>query len=149
MEVLRSITIEEPKTIEFESASLLPAINLNLLIDAEFYTGGWWCEKNGKLCCVKDYKIFTTTEDSDLYSPPSNYYIRPALKIKDMGGCKPGDIFRIGWFKFRIISEEYALCLQDIGLSTFDTIGNPYEGSYSEEVVNKWFKLIQDLNQMK
>lgn len=72
--------------------------------------------------------------------------VRPALQIKNLesSNLKIGDIFEFGGKPFKIISDNLAFCVTDIGEHCFREDwqaddANDYENSDVKKYVNDWF----------
>ena len=69
--------------------------------------------------------------------------VRPALQISNLESSNLliGDVFEVGDYKFRIISEDLAwMYEQDIGQHRFDEETNVYEQSEIKQFVDDWFE---------
>lgn len=142
MFVKKQIQTYTPEQIEFEGAILLSVEEAQswLTEKEREYENYWWLrtpERYGRACFVF-YDGYVS--QSGNYTDDLND-IRPALKIKNIGNLKVGDIFKIGEYNFKIISPELAwLYHQDIGTDIFDKETNVYENSYIKKVVDKWYE---------
>ena len=74
--------------------------------------------------------------------------VRPALQIKNLesSNLEIGDIFELGGYEFKVISENLAwMHKQDIGCCAFNKDlenGNNYETSDVKKFVDEWFKAL-------
>ena len=129
--------------LKFKGATLLYADEAsNLLTEQERkYRIEWWLRTPGN---ISDYVCYVHGNGCVHYigSPVrSNFGIRPALQICNMGGFNVGDIFSIGKYYFKIISPELAwMYNQEIGSSIFDRKYNYYMGSHIKNIVDAWYK---------
>jgi hypothetical protein len=66
--------------------------------------------------------------------------VRPVLMLEDLhySRFKPGDMFVYAGLPFIIISMQLALCLDDLGLATYD--GSNYESAEVKKLVDNWFE---------
>ncbi len=110
------------------------------------YYNCWWLRSpgyDGYVACVE--------EDGNIYKygfdiyPGENFRgkaVRPALEIFNLenSSLKIGDVFKIGKYKFKIISPELAwLYRQKIGTEHFDKHSNLYENSSIGSFVDDWY----------
>lgn len=144
MFVKKQVQTYIPEQVEFEGATLLSVEEAQswLTEEEKEYENYWWLctpdRNNNRCACFVFY---------DGYISPSGNYtddlndIRPALKIKNIGNLKVGDIFKIGEYEFKIISPDLAwLYHQDIGTDIFDRETNVYENSHIKKVVDEWYE---------
>lgn len=142
MFVKKQIQTYIPEKIEFEGATLLSVDEANSwLIEKEReYEDYWWVCTPGS----GSYACFVISDDYVYHTGNSVYdidSIRPALKIKNIGNLKVGDIFKIGEYEFKIISPDLAwLYHQDIGTDIFDKETNVYENSHIKKIVDEWYE---------
>ena len=72
-----------------------------------------------------------------------NFCVRPALEISNLEASNLliGDVFEVGNYKFRVISENLAwMYKQDIGDHRFNDETNVYEQSEIKHFVDDWFE---------
>ncbi len=136
-------------SIEIKSATLLSIEEAKtLLTKEERKYGNWWWLRSP----VNDqnYVAYVSLGGSVLYNGDfiyvDNVSVRPALNIDfDSSDLKIGDVFDFGGKKFRIISDNLAFCLEDIGKRYFTLnwrakTSNVYEFSDVKRFVDSWFK---------
>ena len=105
----------------------------------------WWRLRSpGRL---SKYAADVRTDGAVNYSGDGVYYdnfcVRPALEISNLESSNLliGDVFEVGDYKFRVISEDLAwLYEQDIGQHRFDEKTNIYEQSEIKQFVDDWFE---------
>lgn len=144
MFVKKQIQTYIPEQIEFEGATLLSVEEAKSLLTEQEreYENYWWLRTPGKndsnYACLVFYDGYVS--QSGNYTDDLND-IRPALKIKNIGNLKVGDIFKIGEYEFKIISPDLAwLYHQDIGTDIFDKETNVYENSHIKKIVDEWYE---------
>ena len=144
MFVKKQIETYVSEEAEFDGATLLSYREVSLLLTERerMYKDDWWLHTpgyNSSLACNVDY-LSGVHRDGD-YVYFSYYSIRPALKFKNIGNLKVGDIFKIGDYDFKVISPELAwLYHQDIGIDIFDRKTNIYENSHIKKVIDEWYE---------
>lgn len=148
------------KTISKEELEITGATLLSIEEAEEYlrrveraYNCWWWLRSPG------DYYNYTANVYyyGDIYKNGHNVgynngYVRPALQIKNLesSNFKIDDIFELGGFEFKIISDNLAwMYKQDIGQYVFNKDvkkGNDYETSDVKEFIDKWFERIVMFN---
>ena len=136
-------------TFKFKTATLLSVDEARKLLskrDRE-YPHWWWLRSPGysRNCAAYvnrggsvDYGGFDVSYGSGC--------VRPALKINlESSGLTIGDTFSFGGKTFKIISDELAFCLEDIGTHCFRKDwkapdANVYEVSDVKRFVDAWFE---------
>lgn len=144
------LTIKDVKILR---ATLLSAReSLTLLTDDDREYKGWWWLRSP---CYGASKAPAVNSHGVAYSRglPVHYisgYVRPALIGEfNVPNCTIGDKFVFGNLTFKIISDNLAFCLGDIGQylfyddlksgrNNFDDV-NDYETSDIKQFVNEWF----------
>ncbi len=107
----------------------------------------WWLRSPGD---ALTHAAYVYSDGLVNYRGCAAYYadgiVRPALKI-DLGssGFKIGDKFIFGKKLFKIISNDLAFCLEDIGITRFRNDwkawdANDYEESDVKKFVDKWYE---------
>lgn len=153
--IIKSIVKEE---LEITGATLLSVEEAKkyLTVEERIYDNWWWLRSPGygadrALHIRCDGSIFL---DGD-YVDTTDVYVRPALQIKNLefSNIKIGDIFELGGFEFKIISDNLAwMYKQDIGWYVFNKDikkGNDYKTSNIKNFVDKWFEILMFNNWRK
>ena len=133
--------------LEFKGATLLSADEASNLLTVQGRKNKdyWWLRTPGHdssyACIVSRYGSVS------YYGSPvrTNFGIRPALMLSNLGTFKVGDIFNIEDYYFKIISPNLAwLYKQDIGgKEDFDAKSNDYETSHVKQVVDAWYEELR------
>ena len=139
---------------EIKSATLLSVEEMETLLadDERIYKRWWWLRSPGR-----DQNIAASVSIGGSVRYYGNYVdygsgcVRPALIINfKSSDYKIGDTFVFGDRVFKIISDDLAFCLEDIGCHCFrhdwNAAGaNDYERSDIKKFVNAWFEIaMQD-----
>lgn len=131
------------------SARLLTTKEAETLLSEEDrkYNNWWWLRSPGNL---QDYAanvyIDGSVDDFGNYVGFANFCVRPALIINlKFSDYTIGDTFTFDDKPFKIISDELAFCLEDIGQCCFRkddnaSDANDYEKSDVKKFVDQWFK---------
>ena len=136
-------------TFIFKEATLLSVNEAKKLLsikDRE-YSNWWWLRSPGHY----QYSAAIVNLDGSVYYPGYSVNIdydcvRPALKINlESSGFKIEDTFSFGGKTFKIISDDLAFCLEDIGTHCFRKDwkapdANDYEVSDVKRFVDAWFE---------
>lgn len=140
---LNELTIKSASLLSIEEAA-------NLLSEEDRkYKGYWWLHP-----AIRDDEFAPDVEPDGSISYCGDYvntddtYVRPVLNIllSQTGGIKPGEVFFFGDKPFKIISENQAFCMGDIGKCSFNkTIydKNNYETSLIKEYIDGWFNQVR------
>ena len=136
-------------TFKFEGATLLSVDEARKLLskkDRE-YSNWWWLRLPGY---YQDYAAYVSTDglvDCTGYDVDyADVCVRPALKINlESSGLTIGDTFSFGGKTFKIISDDLAFCLEDIGTHCFrkdwkTPDANVYEASDVKKFIDAWFE---------
>lgn len=150
--VKRTITIAIAKEFDLNilEATLLTideAIKLPMRLRK--YNGWWWLKSRGRgfdlVACVNRDSFINDNYGADVGNPYGK--VRPALVISNLefSNLKIGDTFKFGDKDFEIISNNLALCLDDIGTCAFredweSPDANIYEKSDIKKYVDEWFE---------
>lgn len=114
----------------------------------------WWLRSPGyeQICAAGVfYDGSVSFSGGDVYDDDG--CVRPALTISNLqsSNLQVGDVFKFGGYKFKVISNKYALCEEVIGRCAFRKEwnakdSNVYEKSDVKKFVDNWFNLsIQDI----
>ena len=134
------------KNLKINGATLLSIEEAESLLTKEElkYRYWWWLRSPGNL---SKYAALVYNDGGVGYNGISVIYgdscVRPALKISNLqsSNLSIGDVFEVGDYKFRIISENLAwLYEQNIGQLRFDEETNIYEQSEIKQFVDNWFE---------
>lgn len=135
------------KGITFTGATLLSADDTMCYLskeDKEYYVE-WWLRTKGEWSDAASYVFVNGIVSNVGIDIRRHNAIRPALVISNLGGFKVGDIFNIENYEFKIIHPFLAwMHKQDIGTDSFDESSNDYESSYIENIVDSWYKTLQE-----
>lgn len=110
--------------------------------------GWWWLQSPGYNSHYAAYVRndgLVSINDGEINS--DNNDVRPALRITNLNDYKVGDDFKFGGKWFRIVDENTALCLDNIGVQEFDEKSNDYEKSEIKQFVDDWFDSAQNKNE--
>lgn len=135
--------ITKEKELEILGATLLSIEEVETLLTQEErkYKNWWWLRSPGigsdHAAFVYDFGFVNTLGYHIDYTFGT---VRPTLIIKLNSNFKIGDIFIFNNKKFKIISKEYAFCLEDIKKTYFSKYNNNYEKSNIKKYVDNWFK---------
>ena len=106
--------------------------------------GYWWQLRSPGY--YSDYVAFVSSSGSvnsvnscGNYDYSSNGAVRPALRISNLNDYKVGDDFKFGGEWFRIIDDNTAFCLNNIGVRKFNEESNNYETSKIKDYIDNWF----------
>jgi hypothetical protein len=135
--------------LKIEGATLLSVHEAETLLPKEgrVYSAWWWLRSPGTSQNLAADVIDGT---GGVYGDGSNVIIsdncvRPALKISSgSSGFKIGDTFSFGGKTFKIISDDLAFCLEDIGICCFRKDykafdANIYGASDVKIFIDAWF----------
>lgn len=111
------------------------------------YHNWWWLRNSSyiyyRAACVDHRGYFI---DGGYFVDDYSNVVRPALQIKkpNSSNLKIGDVFEFGGKTFKIISNNLAFCLSDIGTCAFRRNwkaedANDYEKSDVKKYVDEWF----------
>ena len=149
MKVKQVIAVEKTQELEITGATLLSVEESEKLpIELRKYDNCWWLRSRGYRSdlAISVYSDGSVGEYGDSLDR-SNNVVRPALQIKnlDITVFKIGDTFEFGGKEFKIISENLAFCLTDIGSHCFiedlkSEDANAYEKSDVKKFVDAWFE---------
>ena len=136
--ILRNLKIHGATLLSVEEAK-------NLLTEEDCkYPCWWWLRSPGT---SSDYAANVYGDGGVNFGGDrvdnDNNCVRPALKISNLESSNLliGDVFEVGDYKFRVISEDLAwMHEQDIGLRRFDEKTNIYEQSEIKQFVDDWFE---------
>lgn len=141
--------------LEITGATLLSVKEAEQVPKKDRAIGDWWW-----LCSPGDYTYSAAYvyDDGSVHSHGNgvndySYAIRPALQISlECSDLNVGDIFSIGKYQFKIISETRALCTEIIGRCAFredwkTDDSNDYEMSDAKKYVDSWFDELSKKNQ--
>lgn len=134
--------------LKFEGATLLSVYEARTLLSEEGrkYPHWWWLRSHG---IFRDLVAYVLYDGSILQAGgivASEGCVRPALKISpESSGYKIGDTFSFGGKRFRIISDNLAFCLEDIGFCCFREDykafnANVHDASDVKRFVDAWFE---------
>ena len=135
---LRNLKINGATLLSVEEAENL------LTMEDRKYRCWWWLRSPGDFSdCAASvygggdvyYRGYGVDSEGDC--------VRPALKISNLQSSNLliGDVFEVGDWKFKVISENLAwLYEQDIGSHRFDEETNIYEQSEIKQIVDNWFE---------
>ena len=138
--ILKNLKIAGATLLSIEEAE-------NLLAEKERkYHCWWWLRSPGS---NSNYAAGVYNVGDVYYYGSSvrggNGCVRPALQISNLESSNLliGDVFEVGNYKFRVISENLAwLYEQDIGQRRFDKKTNIYEQSEIKQFVDDWFERV-------
>lgn len=140
--------ITQKEQLDIVGATLLSIKEAEKLpLELRKYANWWWLRSPGK---DSDFAASVNTLGTVLYNgdaiSSSRDAVRPALQIKNMqpSNLQIGDIFEFGGKIFKIISDNLAFCLTDIGMCEFRKDwkaenANDYENSDVKKYVDEWF----------
>ena len=136
------------KNLKINGATLLSIEEAENLLTKENrkYHCWWWLRSPG--CSSYFAASVYTVGDVDyggFYVDDDSFCVRPALQISNLQSSNLliGDVFEVGNYKFRVISENLAwLYEQDIGQRRFDKKTNIYEQSEIKQFVDDWFERV-------
>lgn len=119
--------------------SVKEAEDLMFASDRKFHDF-WWLSDDGKMpfLAATVYPNGQILEQGDV--KVMRYAIRPVLVIADSTGPQVGTRFIYAGHLFKMISNDLAFCLDDIGVGCFDSYSDIYEESDVKIVIDKWFK---------
>lgn len=130
--------------VEFLSARLLDVDEAKALLSEEDrrYNDWWWLCSLGADQFDVAFVGYNGSVDEDGGSVNyADVTVRPVLVMSENDSLEIGDIFYIGKYKFKVISNTLAwLYDSDIGYHYFDEKTNNYETSEVKEFINNWFK---------
>jgi len=137
--------------LEITGATLLSIEEAEKLpIELRKYNCWWWLlssDNNFLRAPIVNYDG-TPRRNGDFVEHRDNV-VRPALQIENMqfSNLKIGDIFEFGGKPFKIITDELAFCLSDIGTCKFrkdwkSKDANDYEKSDVKKYVDDWFNNV-------
>ena len=108
------------------------------------FTNNWWLYDAG---CSDGYVMHVTYEGNiNRYGTNikiDEYSVRPVVQLANIEPVmyRCGDMFEIGTYKFKLITNNLAwLYSQDIGRTYFDKDYTDYNKSYIKEYINDWLK---------
>lgn len=132
--------------LSIEEAEQLP-------LELRKYYNWWWLRSPGDESDRAANVLYSGSiyDHGDLVDG-SKVVIRPALQIKNLNSItlKIGDIFEFGGKTFKIISDNLAFCLTDIGEHCFrkhweSKYANDYAKSDAKKYIDNWFNDIVKL----
>ena len=135
--------------LKIKGATLLSVDEAKKLLSEEDreYSNWWWLRSPGY---SQGYAASVNLDGSVHYCGDDVDYaddcVRPALKINlESSGLTIGDTFSFGGKTFKIISDDLAFCLEDIGTHCFRKDwkapdANVYEASDVKRFVDAWFE---------
>jgi hypothetical protein len=136
-------------TFKFKRATLLSTDEAESLLTKKekAYHDWWWLRSPGM---YQHYAANVTSGGSvNYYGDRVNYVydcVRPALIINlKSSNYKIGDTFKFGNKAFKIISDNSAFCLEDIGTHCFREDpeapdANDYDASDVKKFIDAWFE---------
>ncbi len=135
--------------LKIEGATLLSVDEAKKLLsikDRE-YSNWWWLRSPGySQDCAAIVLYDGSVSYSGNYVNYGDFCVRPALKLNlESSGFKIEDTFSFGGKTFKIISDDLAFCLEDIGTHCFRKDwkapdANVYEVSDVKRFVDAWFE---------
>lgn len=139
---------KERREIEITGVGLLPLdVAATLPNEIRQYKGAWWLEDKVQYPFASDFpKVMVV--NSDGYIDPNgrdvdtvNVFLRPVLYIKnlELADFEVGDTFLFSEREFKIINNQMAFCLSDLGLRIFDDSSDDYDVSCIKSVLEQWF----------
>ena len=143
-------TVEEE--LEITGATLLSIEEAEeyLTVEERKYDYWWWLRSPGFYSYFATY--VTHGDYNGYYVNYPDVCVRPALQIKNLkfSNLEIEDIFEIGGYKFKIISENLAwMYKQNLGYYVFNESledGNDYETSNVKKIVDKWYEALSNKN---
>lgn len=142
---------------KIEGATLLSVNEAETLLTKEErkHSNWWWLRSPG---IYQTYAAYVTYDGSVIsfgyYVYTDNFCVRPALRINiENSDFKIGDIFIFGNKRFKIISDDLALCTDDIGNFCFRKNyeaedANDYDKSDAKKIVDQWFARATNYQEM-
>ena len=134
------------RNLKIHGATLLSVEETENLLTREErkYHCWWWLRSPG----ISSDGAAGVGNGGDVYCNGYGVYgdddcVRPALQISNLESSNLliGDVFEVGDYKFRIISEDLAwMYEQDIGDHRFDEETNVYGQSEIKQFVDDWFE---------
>lgn len=134
---------------KIEGAALLSIEEADTLLTREEreYKGWWWLRSPGiyRYDATYVHNNGSVDYDGDAVSDADGY-VRPVLIVSLISSkFTIGDTFVFGKKKFKIISDDMAFCLEDIGKRCFKRDwtfpdANMYEASDVKKFIDRWFE---------
>ena len=149
--------IAKDAELDITGARLLTITEAEALLPERLFISGytWWLmspiDVNDTIWCslTRNY-IYAVHEDGSIFPHICDidfYGVRPALKISNLrsSDLKIGDTFEFGMYRFEIISNRLAFCLDYIASMAFredwmKPDASDYNKSDVKKYIDDWFK---------
>lgn len=149
MKVKQIIVTEKTQELEITRATLLSIEEAKQLpLELRKYTSRWWLRSSGYDSYHAANVGYAGVVDNDGVCVPKDcFWVRPALQISNLNSSNlnVGDKFEFDGKPFKIISDNFAFCLTDIGRHCFRedwraNNANDYEKSDIKKYIDDWFE---------